>query len=60
MYPACHLGLRLLATVALLLPITLPAFADDAPWYPRTLESENGSAIIYAPQIDSWARFRAA
>ena len=41
----------------LLLLLAAPAFADDTPWYPRTLESENGSAVIYAPQIEAWEDF---
>jgi hypothetical protein len=31
--------------------------ADDELWYPRTLQSEKGSAVIYAPQIDNWDNF---
>ena len=29
----------------------------DEPWYPRTLTSDAGSAIIHAPQIDAWQDF---
>ncbi len=31
--------------------------ADDQPWYPRTLTSDKGSAVIHAPQIDAWHEF---
>jgi hypothetical protein len=31
--------------------------SGDEPWYPRTLTSEKGSAVIYAPQIDAWQDF---
>lgn len=30
---------------------------DVASWYPRTVTSERGSAILYAPQIESWEDF---
>jgi len=33
---------------------------DQAPpeaWYPRTLRSVKGTAVIYAPQIDAWTDF---
>ena len=33
------------------------AVADDESWYPRTITSDNGSAVIYAPQIDAWDDF---
>ena len=33
------------------------AAAEGESWYPRTVTSENGSAIIYAPQIDGWEDF---
>jgi hypothetical protein len=29
----------------------------DETWYPRTLTSDKGSAIVYAPQIDAWHNF---
>ncbi|CAN0605949.1 unnamed protein product, partial [Ectocarpus sp. 12 AP-2014] len=28
-----------------------------ASWYPRTVTSERGSAVLYAPQIESWDEF---
>jgi hypothetical protein len=31
--------------------------ADDGSWYPRTIEAENGVAVVYAPQIDAWQDF---
>ena len=31
--------------------------ADAASWYPRTVTSEKGTVVIYAPQIESWRDF---
>ena len=31
--------------------------ADVASWYPRTVTSEKGTVVIYAPQIESWRDF---
>ena len=33
------------------------ACADVGNWYPRTIETEKGTAIIHAPQVDSWKDF---
>ncbi|WP_439108122.1 hypothetical protein [Congregibacter sp.] len=30
---------------------------DVASWYPRRVSSDRGSAVLYAPQIDSWEAF---
>ena len=45
--------------LSLLLGAPLPAqenAADDS-WYPRTLTSDTGSAIVHAPQIEAWNDF---
>ena len=34
-----------------------PSSSDDESWYPRTIEGENGAAVIHAPQIDAWQDF---
>jgi hypothetical protein len=31
--------------------------SGEESWYPRTLTSERGAAVIYAPQIDAWQDF---
>jgi hypothetical protein len=33
------------------------ASGNDEPWYPRTIASDKGAAVIYAPQIDAWRDF---
>ena len=47
--------------VALLLVAMAPLWAADEEfsdsWYPRTVTSEKGTAVIHAPQIDQWQDF---
>jgi len=36
---------------------SFPTEEEIAAWYPRTATSDKGTAVIYAPQIESWANF---
>lgn len=49
------------ALLCLLAPAVLLAQSDDeqfsGPWYPRTVTSDRGTAVIHAPQIDAWKDF---
>ena len=54
-----YLTSRLAAAISLLAGLTLGAgaLAEDESWYPRTVTSDKGSAVIYAPQIEAWENF---
>ena len=48
------------AWLAVLVLIASAAHAqqdDDGSWYPRSITSERGSAVIHAPQVESWTDF---
>jgi hypothetical protein len=51
-----------LLSLSPLLLATAGSFAADeeftASWYPRTVTSDNGTAVIHAPQIDAWKEFK--
>jgi hypothetical protein len=52
--------LILFSIVCLCFGIQKPAVAfqsDVASWYPRTVTSDKGTVVIYAPQIESWRDF---
>ena len=57
MYRARPLISGALHATLLGLMLATPALSDDGPWYPRTLDSVNGSAVIHAPQIEAWEHF---
>jgi len=37
--------------------VSAQELSGDESWYPRTITSENGTAIIHAPQVDAWENF---
>ena len=56
MYCARPFKSRFLAIACVVL--AAQSVADETSWYPRTLENENGSVTIHAPQVDSWREFQ--
>ena len=52
---------RILASLcSLFLTVPTVCSADEEysdSWYPRTVTSDEGTAVIHAPQIDAWTDF---